>query len=143
MPAPVSASLFAIYNAEGSLVGELRYALTKVLGGVTCALCDITHGWNPRGKRVWRDFAGLPESVQWLHKDEVSPELSVAVANQTLPCVIADLGGRIELLLDCGELESCNGDFAVFEKLLQEKITELNILPSSSTTNHEHKKGAC
>lgn len=143
MPAPLSASLFAIYNAEGSLAGELRYALTKALGGVTCALCDITHGWNPRGKRVWRDCAGLPESVQWLHKDEVSPELCVAIANQTLPCVIADLGGRIELLLDCAELESCNGDFAVFEKLLQEKIAELNILPSSSTTNHEHEKGAC
>ena len=143
MPAPVSASIFAIYNAEGSLAGELRYAMTKALGGTTCALCDITHGWNPRGKRVWRDCEGLTKRVQWLHKDEVSPELSVAVANQTLPCVIADLGGRIVLLLDCGELESCNGDFAVFEKLLQEKITELNILPSSSTTNHEHKKGAC
>ena len=143
MPAPVSASVFAIYNAEGSLAGELRYALTKALGGATCALCDITHGWNPRGKRVWRDCEGLTKRVQWLHKDEVSPELSVAVANQTLPCVIADLGGRIELLLDCGELESCNGDFAVFEKLLHEKITELNILPSSSTTNHEDKKGAC
>lgn len=136
MPAPLSANLFAIYNAEGSLAGELRYALTKALGGATCALCDITHGWNPRGKRVWRDRAGLPNSVQWLHKDEVSPELCVAIANQTLPCVIADLGGRIELLLDCAELESCNGDFVVFEKLLQEKITELNILPLSSTTNH-------
>ena len=136
MPAPLSASLFAIYNAEGSLAGELRYALTKALGGATCALCDITHGWNPRGRRVWRDCGGLPKSVQWLHKDEVSPELCVAIANQTLPCVIADLGGRIELLLDCAELESCNGDFVVFEKLLQEKITELNILPLSSTTNH-------
>ena len=136
MPAPLSANLFAIYNAEGSLAGELRYALTKALGGATCALCDITHGWNPRGKRVWRDCAGLPKSVQWLHKDEVSPELCVAIANQTLPCVIADLGGRIELLLDCAELESCNGDFVVFEKLLQEKITELNILPLSSTKNH-------
>ena len=143
MPAPLSASLFAIYNAEGSLAGELRYALTKALGGATCALCDITHGWNPRGKRVWRDCGGLPKSVQWLHKDEVSPELCVAIANQTLPCVIADLGGRIELLLDCAELESCNGDFVVFEKLLQEKITELNILLPSSTANHEHKKGAC
>jgi hypothetical protein len=143
VPAPVSASVFAIYNAEGSLAGELRYALTKALGETACALCDITHGWNPRGKRVWRDCAGLTKRVQWLHKDEVSPELSVAVANQTLPCVIADLGGRIELLLDCGELESCNGDFAVFEKLLQEKITELNILLPSSTANQEHKKGAC
>ena len=143
MPAPVSASVFAIYNAEGSLAGELRYAMTKALGGTTCALCDITHGWNPRGKRVWRDCEGLTKRVQWLHKDEVSPELSVAVANQTLPCVIADLSGRIELLLDCGELESCNGEFAVFEKLLQEKITELNRLPPSGTANHEHKKGAC
>jgi hypothetical protein len=143
VPAPVSASVFAIYNAEGSLAGELRYAMTKTLGGTTCALCDITHGWNPRGKRVWRDCEGLTKRVQWLHKDEVSPELSVAVANQTLPCVIADLGGRIELLLDCGELESCNGDFAVFEKLLQEKITELNRLLPSGTANHEHKKGAC
>ena len=100
-------------------------------------------GGTLAAKEFGETVLGLTKRVQWLHKDEVSPELSFAIANQTLPCVVADLGGRIELLLDCAELESCNGDFAVFEKLLQEKITEFNILRPSSTTNHDHKKERC
>ena len=38
---------FAIYDADGSLAGELSYALGKLAGARRCALCDISHGWNP------------------------------------------------------------------------------------------------
>lgn len=37
-------AVYAIYNAESSLVGELAYMAGKVIGNRACALCDITHG---------------------------------------------------------------------------------------------------
>ena len=143
MLAPESTNLFAIYNADGSLIGEIRYALTKGLGGSTCALCDITHGWNPRGKKAWRECAGISSKLEWLHKDDAPPDLSVAIANQSLPCVIADLGGRIEVLIDCEGLKSCNGEFDVFEDLLHRRVNELNLLPSASTACQGQNAGAC
>ena len=47
---------------------------------------------------------------------KMKSHLNSPLPSRTKRCVVADLGGRIELLLDCAELESCNGDFAVFEK---------------------------
>jgi hypothetical protein len=40
----VIARLIGVYNAEGSLRGELAYLLGKLTGRAHCALCDITHG---------------------------------------------------------------------------------------------------
>ena len=141
--APAPTNIFAIYNAEGSLTGEIRYALTKGMGGSTCALCDITHGWNPRGKKAWRECTGLSSKLEWLHSDEVPPDLSVAITNQSLPCVVADLDGRIEVLIDCAGLKSCNGEFAVFEDLLQRRALDLNLIPPTSTAGQGKNAGEC
>ena len=37
-------ALTGVYQANGSLSGELRYVVGKLLGSAHCALCDITHG---------------------------------------------------------------------------------------------------
>jgi len=36
-------TLYGIYNAEGTLLGELKYLFMKLSGRGSCALCDITH----------------------------------------------------------------------------------------------------
>ena len=38
-----------IYNADGTIGGELSYALAKLARRGSCELCDVTHGWNPLG----------------------------------------------------------------------------------------------
>lgn len=50
-----------IYNADGGLVGEVRYVVGHLLGTAECALCDITHS-PVRRKRVGslRHPAGHP-----------------------------------------------------------------------------------
>ena len=36
--------ILAIYDADLSVIGELAYAVGKLTGTRSCALCDITHG---------------------------------------------------------------------------------------------------
>lgn len=35
--------LVGVYHAEGTVLGELKYAVGKLFGIAHCSLCDITH----------------------------------------------------------------------------------------------------
>ena len=60
--------VFGIYNADGSFFGELRYSFSKVIGKGSCSLCDLTHGWNPFGKRQWITECKFSElDIQLIH----------------------------------------------------------------------------
>ena len=126
MRPPSTFNLFAIYGAENSLKGELHYALQKSLGRQSCALCDITHGWNPIGKQGWRNRTGLSATLHWLHRNEMSLALREKLAQHALPCVVAELGDQLEILIDSTALAGCEGDFTVFEHLLEQKVRALS-----------------
>ena len=54
MSDPPIVRLTGVYNAKGSLLGEVRYAVGRRLGRSHCALCEITHG-------------RVRETAAWLH----------------------------------------------------------------------------
>ena len=97
-----------IYNADGTILGEVSYVAKKLFGRGSCALCDITHGWT--GRR--RDFDTTCNSagIEWtlLHRDEATPEQLAAAG--PLPAVIAEREGTWKLVLGPGELNECDGD---------------------------------
>ena len=117
-------SLYAIYDADGSLAGELRYLVDKFLGRADCALCDLSHGWHPAGKRAWRQQQGATTQLTWLHRDEV-PHHVLAHVSESLPCVATDTDGNVGILISKDELAGCGGNFTVFEQLLAEKLRGL------------------
>ena len=117
-------SLYAIYDADGSLAGELRYLVDKFLGRADCALCDLSHGWHPAGKRAWRQQQGATTQLTWLHRDEV-PHHVLAHVSESLPCVATDTDGNVGILISKDELAGCEGNFTVFEQLLAEKLQVL------------------
>ena len=119
--------MFALFNADGSLLGELQYAVGKCLGRKSCALCDISHGWNPLGKSVWRRRPETKPSIIWLHRDE-APESLLNAVEGDLPCVVADHGHRVEMLLDSEALKSCEGDLPTFTEQLEEKLRALHTM---------------
>ena len=127
--------VLALFNAEGSLLGELQYVLGKCLGRKSCALCDISHGWNPLGKSAWRGRPETEPNIIWLHRDEAPEDLLNAVAGE-LPCVVADHGHRVEMLLDSDALKACEGDFAIFTELLKEKLRALHTMRAPASQNH-------
>lgn len=114
------------------MLGELQYALGKCLGRESCALCDISHGWNPLGKSVWRKRKETTQEVIWLHRDEAPASLLAAVEGE-LPCVVADHGGRVQMLLSKETLKGCKGDFAAFTELLNQKLRALQIAQTPAT----------
>ncbi len=83
--------LVGIYDADGSLAGELRYAFDKLTGRSSCALCDITHGWNPMGSRRWKQAcAASPVDLELVHRDDAAAEQLAAAS--ALPSIVAHDG---------------------------------------------------
>ena len=77
-----------IYNADGSVTGEIAYATSKLTRRGSCELCDVTHGWNPFGRREWKTAVQQSDlDITFIHRDEALPE-QLAAADQ-LPSIIA------------------------------------------------------
>ena len=83
--------LVGIYDADGTLAGELRYAFGKLTGRSSCALCDITHGWNPTGSRQWKQAcAASPVALELVHRDDATADQLAAAS--ALPSIVAHDG---------------------------------------------------
>jgi hypothetical protein len=108
-----------VYDADGGLVGEVRYVVGHLLGTAECALCDITHSLAGR-RRAWdRMVAGLGVPFDLRHRNELTPAEREAVAAPGLPVVVAELeDGRFVPLLDRKALARCGGDVAAFTEAL-------------------------
>jgi hypothetical protein len=116
--------ILAIYDADLSVIGELAYAVGKLTGTRSCALCDITHGLNPFGKRAWRSYCENRPEVEWLHSNEISDEM-LAQLPTPLPCVIKQgIQGHLSTLLDTSELMGCEGQLERFDEELTRALSE-------------------
>jgi hypothetical protein len=112
--------LIGIYNAKGSLIGELQYFWGKIRGTAHCALCDITHGKLKEKNEFKKCKEGLDLPFELLHLDELDIELE-KFGNEA-PCIIGKNEGGYELIITAKELESCKSDVANFSELLDSKI---------------------
>jgi len=102
------AHFVGIYNADGTILGEVAYVAKKLLGRGSCALCDITHGWT--GRRRDFDTTCSSAGIEWtlLHRDEATPEQLAAAG--PLPAVIKNDNDAWLLVLGPDELDACSGD---------------------------------
>ena len=101
--------VIGVYDADGSVLGELAYVVGHALGRRSCALCDITHG-ALRRKPAFDDAAGALEvPFELLHRDEQPLALAAVTAGQ-LPCVVSDQGGALAVLVERDALAECHGD---------------------------------
>ena len=125
-------TFYAIYDADGSFLGEVRYLRDKCLGKAECALCDLSHGWNPLGRSDWRRRKGVSASLHWLHRDELPHHVADQVEDQ-LPCIAVDRNGEIEIVIGREALRGCEGDFSVFEHLLEQTVLALHAASAPDT----------
>ena len=90
--------VFGIYNADGSFLGELQYAISKVVGKSSCSLCELTHGWNPFGKRKWKTVCKNSDlNIQLIHRDEATASQLKTAGN--LPSFITESdGGWVQIM---------------------------------------------
>jgi hypothetical protein len=125
--APVP-TFYAIYDSDGSFMGEVRYLRDKCLGKAECALCDLSHGWNPFGQSGWRQRSGVTASMNWVHRDELPQHITNLVVGH-LPCVVMESGHTVEIVVSRAALVGCEGDFSVFEHLLEQTLRALPQAP--------------
>ena len=119
------ATLYAVYHANGGILGELAYVAGKLWGTAHCALCDITHDGFREKEAFRRCRLQLPMPFQALHLNEQSAELAKFTHEKT-PCVVLAGQDGFVMALDPEALESCDGDVVSFERKLLAFVESLS-----------------
>jgi hypothetical protein len=116
-----------IYNADGGVVGEIRYLFGHLFGSAECSLCDITHS-TVRRKPEWdRMVARMSVPVVVLHRDELDDGLESAVQGIPLPVVVARRAdGSVSVALTADRLSRLGGSVEEFERALVEHSTSIS-----------------
>ena len=99
----------------------MRYALDKVTGRSDCGLCDLTHGWNPLGKRSWSEAcraSAVP--IELIHRD-MATESQLAAAG-SLPAVLVGDEGTWRVAADRELITSLRKDPAGFLEHLERQF---------------------
>lgn len=116
-----SDELIGVYDADGTLVGEVSYWIGARLGRRHCSLCDVTHGLVSE-KASWRDCkAELPLPFVTYHRNDM-PEDVRRVAQGSLPAVVVRRQGIVSPLLSPSEIEAAEGDPQGLVRLINEKL---------------------
>lgn len=115
--------LVGVYNAKGSLVGELTYISKKLLGMGHCALCDLSHGWSPREKTSWRLACQQSDlALTMLHLDELD-DAQIQALKQA-PAILVYLDGWQELMSH-EEIKASEGNPEHLFNELESKVESL------------------
>ena len=102
-------ALVGIYNADSGAIGELTYLFNKVLRNTRCDLCDLTHGWNPYGRRSWKEACSTSSLViSFIHRNEAT-DAQLDAAN-LLPAIVALDNGEWACVVTAAELAEHSDD---------------------------------
>jgi hypothetical protein len=102
-----------VYDADGTIVGEVSYWIGARLGRTHCSLCELTHGLFTV-KREWRECSatlGVPFTT-W-HRDDAPAEVLAAAAG-SYPVVLARDAVGLRVVVDAIRLETFDGDTTKF-----------------------------
>lgn len=128
---PALLRLVGVYDAEGTLRGELSYWIGARLGRAHCALCDITHGtFRPRAD--WKACrAQLPVPFDTYHLDDQPATVRAALAGRA-PAVVAETSTGVVLLLGPDELEQCEASPERLVAAIEERLGALGLGPRTA-----------
>ncbi len=115
--------VIGVYDADGTIIGELTYFWQKTFRGRHCTLCDITHGAIKMRSEWNLAVAELGLEFELLHRDEATHR-HTSVQGYQPPCVLAqDESGEIFLLLTSEDLGLCDKSPTALMTVIRSKIT--------------------
>lgn len=103
--------IIGVYDAAGSLRGEISYVLQKIFAGKHCALCDITHG-TLRKRPAWVHCSSELSArhgieVRMAHLDD-APRSILDRQDFRAPAIFIERAdGSVEPILSAEDLASC------------------------------------
>jgi hypothetical protein len=117
--------LIGVYDADGSVRGELAYVVGHLIGTRSCALCDISHGRLRRRSSFDEAIARLGVPFDLMHRDERPADLVDIEA--PLPYVAARVGDATVVLLGRDDLIACAGDPELFVTRIRSSIADAGL----------------
>lgn len=119
--------LIGVYDADGSVVGEIRYWIGARFGRSHCSLCDITHG-TFRERSEWRAFRELlPVDFTTWHRDDAPADV-IDACGANFPIVLARVDVEIMVLLDETALEGLGGDVDQLAAAIADRCAQLGLV---------------
>ena len=116
--------LIGVYDADGTLRGELTYFVKARVGAAHCSLCDITHG-KVRERADWKSCREeLPMPFVTYHRNDQPAEVRAA-AGGVAPVVVAETAEGMRLLLGPAELEACAGSPTLLRAAIDRALVSL------------------
>jgi acyl CoA:acetate/3-ketoacid CoA transferase alpha subunit len=128
--------LIGIYDADGGVVGELRYVIGHLRGTAECSLCDITHGKVKRKSEWDRCVNGRSLDVELLHRNELTDAQRAAATE--LPCVLIETPAGIELLIGADQLRDCHGHVEAFGTMIDVALQQFRAKHMATPTAETH-----
>jgi hypothetical protein len=118
--------LIGVYDAEGTLRGEVAYWVGARLGRRHCSLCEVTHGLFTE-KSEWRSCrVGLPVPFDTYHRDDQPPEVRIASENHA-PVVVAETTNGHVVLLEGRHIDEAGGDPQRLIDMIELEVTTLDL----------------
>lgn len=113
--------LIGVYDADGSLRGEVAYWVGARLGRRHCSLCEVTHGifTEKRDWKLCRD--SLPVPFETFHRDDQPDDVRRATGDRA-PIVVAETDSDLVILLSGDEIASSRGDPERFAELIESAV---------------------
>ena len=106
-------TIYCIYNANGSLSGEIAYFFKKYFYGLKCSMCDITHNIISE-KKAWKEKVNQTKfNLKTVHLDEQKNDL-YKFSEGNAPCVVGESEKGFKLIFSNSDLDSFNGDVELF-----------------------------
>jgi hypothetical protein len=100
---------YLVYDADGTILGEVTYMVRKWLGLGKCDLCDVTHA-GVRRRPAWVEAAaGLEVNVRALHRDELDTDVRTFI-DGAFPSVVGRRSGTLGWILRPEEIGAYVGD---------------------------------
>ena len=113
--------IYCIYNAKGSVSGELAYLFKKYVYGAKCSMCEITHN-SFTMKRGWENKVSQSNiNIETVHLDERPKDLEEFSKNK-VPCVVGEYQEGYKLILTNEDLKNLGGNVDLFFDMLKERI---------------------
>jgi hypothetical protein len=118
--------LIGVYDADGGVVGEVRYALGRIRGH-HCSLCDLTHRGVSRRPEWEAACETLSVPIVLLHRNERDAQVTAA-SDGHVPCVLAEVDEELVVVLEPAALTACGTDVDEFARRLHTALDALRLV---------------
>lgn len=117
---------YFIYNASGTLGGELTYLYGKYFQDEHCELCDITHS-TVSAKPEWKAWISALKCENYVLHTNEAEEMKVDYSSFELPVVLVDRGNGLEELVTKKEMADSGKGVEAFVVLFYRKLDQFGL----------------